>query len=122
MILFDELNDDNFILYAAKHYFNPTAIDTDDFFTDLNRFKYINRQLIKYYGTGRMSERLFLNHLIIVFNVFGIDPALKMLEYKVDKRYWSTVKTALIYLKYITNDQYVGIRLDHNLVAKLREI
>ena len=85
MKLFDELNDKNFLLYAAKHYYKPNTVDADEFYNDLKRFMYLKRQFNRYQKTGEISERLILNHLIVIFNVFDIKPSLKMLEFKIEK-------------------------------------
>lgn len=120
MKLFETLNEDVFTLFAARHYYNPTCIDADEFHEDLKRFKYVKRLLNRYLDSGRMSERLILNHLVVIFNVFGIDAGLKMLEYKLDDKHWSVVKPFLVYLRIIANDKYTGIAMDQNVVEILR--
>lgn len=122
MKLFEQLSDDNFLLYAAKHYYKPNVIDAEEFYEDLKRFKYIKRQLNRYLESGELSERLILNHLIVIFNVYGIDPALKMLEHKLDYGHWPVVKPFLLFLRYITNDQLTDVPLDKKIVDKLRKI
>lgn len=122
MKLFEELSDDNFLLYAAKHYYKPNVIDASEFYEDLNRFRYLKRLINRYEENGVLSDRLMMNHIIIIFNVFGIKPALRMLEYKVDKKHWNVVKPFLIYLKYIKNDEYTDISMDKVVVEKLRKI
>ena len=69
---FDELNEDNYILFAIKYYDNPQAVTKEDFFEDLNRFKYIKKLLRKYAKTGDLKVDLLVNHFIIVFNIFTI--------------------------------------------------
>jgi len=122
MLLFEQLTDENLLIYAAKHYTNPRCIDAEEFYEDLNRIKYIKRLLNKYEESGNISERLILNHLIVFFNVFGIEPALNMLEFKLDGKYWPVIKPFLIFLKYIRNDQYTDIKMDQNVVDVLRKI
>ena len=122
MLLFEQLTDENLLIYAAKHYTNPRCIDAEEFYEDLNRVKYIKRLLNKYEESGKISERLILNHLIVFFNVFGIEPALKMLEFKLNDKYWPAIKPFLIFLKYIRNDQYTDIAMDQNVVNVLRKI
>lgn len=117
-----ELTEDNLLLYAAKHYYNPQFSDIEEFYEDLKRFKYIKRLVNRYLENDELAERLILNHLIVVFNVFGIEPALHMLELKLDKRHWVVIKPFLIFLKYIKNDQYIGIPLDPTVVERLRKI
>lgn len=117
-----ELTEENLFIYAAKHYYNPKFIDAEEFYEDLKRFKYIKRLLNRYEETGKISERLILNHLITVFNVFGIQPALKILELKLNKQHWPMIKPFLIFLRYIRNDQYTNIPMDHYVIDVLRKI
>lgn len=116
------LTEKNLELYAAKHYYNPKYIDFDEFYDDLNRFKYVKRLLSRYDESGELSERLILNHIIVIFNSFGIEASLKILELKIDKRQWPTLKPFLIFLKYIRNDQYTNIIMDPYVVDCLRKI
>lgn len=122
MQLFDNLTDDNILLYAAKHYYKPNVIDADEFYDDLKRFMYLKRLFNRYNNTGELSERLILNHLIVIFNVFDIQPSLKMLEYHMDEKYWSALKPFLIFLRHIRNDQYTEIEMDKKVIERLREI
>lgn len=116
------LNEKNMLLYAAKHYYNPRFSDIEEFHEDLKRFKYIKRLVNRYLDDGDLAERLILNHIIVIFNVFGIEPALKMLEVRLDERHWPVIKPFLIFLKYITNEQYIGISMDEKVVEALRRI
>lgn len=122
MLIFKELTEKNLMLYAAKHYSNPKFSDIDDFNEDLKRFKYIKRLLNRYIETDELSERLVLNHLIVIFNMFGIEAALNILNLKLEKRHWPVMKPFLIFLNYITNDQYTGIAMDPIVVDTLRKI
>ena len=122
MLRFKELTEKNLLLYAAKHYSNPTFSDIEDFYEDLKRFKYIKRLLNRYLETDDLSERLILNHLIVIFNMFGIEAALNILELKLEEKHWPVVKPFLIFLKYIKNDEYTGITMDPTVVETLRKI
>ena len=122
MQLFDKLTDDNLLLYAARCYYNPTCIDPEEFYEDLNRFKYIKRLVNKYLETGNISERLILNHMITVFNAFDIKPTLRILEFKFDGRQWEVLKPFLVFLKHIKNDEYVEIKMDKHVIEQLRKI
>ena len=117
-----KLTKDNLSVYAAQNYYNPKCIDTEDFLEDLKRFKYIKRLLNRYRDSGVLSERLILNHLIIIFNVFDIEAGLNILELKLEVEYWPVIKPFLIFLKAIKNDEYTNIEMDKNVVEKLREI
>jgi len=122
MLIFNELTEDNLFLYAAKHYYNPQFSDIDEFHEDLKRFKYIKRLANRYLETGELAERLMLNHLIVVFNVFGVEAGLNILELKLEEKHWPIVKPFLIFLKHIKNDQYVNISMDQKVVEELRKI
>ena len=122
MLRFKELNDKNLFLYAAKHYRTNKLADADEFNEDLKRFKYIKRLLNRYLETDELPERLILNHLIVVFNVFGIEAALNILEFKLEDKHWPVMKPFLIFLNYIKNDQYTGITMDPTVVEALRKI
>lgn len=117
-----ELTEKNLLIYAAKYYYSPKCIDVEEFYEDLNRFKYLKRLLNKYLETGQLSERLILNHLIVISNSFGIEAALKILDLKLEDKHWPVLKPFLIFLKYITNDQYTGIPMDENVKEVLRKL
>ena len=122
MLVIDELTEDNLFLYAAKHYNNPQCSSTDEFYADLDRIKYIKRIINRYLETGELSDRLLLNHIIIFCNVFGIEIGVKMMAVKLDYKYWSVIKTILVFLKYIEPTDLIGIDMDRNVIKVLREI
>lgn len=94
---FDELNEENYILFAIKHYDNPQAVTQEDFFEDLSRFKYIKKLLRRYTKSGDLKISLLINHFIIVFNIFN-EAALPLLFFKIEKELWSSLKTFLVFL------------------------
>ena len=122
MMIFDELTEENLFLYAAKHYYNPKFSDIEEFYEDLKRFKYIKRLVNRYLEHDELGERLILNHLIVIFNSFGVEASLNMLELKLDDKHWPVIKPFLIFLKYIENNQYLGIAMDQEVVERLRKI
>ena len=122
MMRFNELTEDNLFLYAAKHYYKPQFSDIEEFYEDLKRFKYIKRLVNRYLDSGELGERLILNHLIVIFNSFGIEASLNMLDLKLDDKHWPVIKPFLIFLKYIENDQYIGISMDQTVIERLRKI
>jgi hypothetical protein len=119
-----ELNDVNFLNYAMRHYDNPECKSIDEFQEDLNRTKYIKRLFRKYTTTGELRERLLLNHIIIFYNVFGIEAATGILFYKLEEEFWSALKTFLVYLNYFPeNDiEKVKIPLDPFVIETLRKV
>ena len=98
--MFDDLNDDNFLLYAVKAYTSPHCI-MSEFEGDLKRTKYLKRLFRRYKLTKALKERLILNHIILLYNVFGAEPATRILFYRVDESDFDVLKTFLIYLNYM---------------------
>ena len=96
-MLFDHLNEDNFLLFAIKNYENPQAVTKEDFDKDLNHFKYIKRLLKRYKNTGVLKTHLLLNHFIVLYNIFG-EAATPMLFFKIEQELWSTMKTFIMFL------------------------
>ena len=122
MMIFDELTEENVMLYAAKVYYKPQFSDIEEFYEDLKRFKYVKRLANRYIEHGELAERLILNHLIVIFNSFGNEPSINILKLKLDDKHWPVIKPFLIYLKYITDDQVTGFPMDPLVVNRLREI
>lgn len=94
---FDELNEDNYIMFAIKHYENPHAVTQEDFYEDMKRFKWIKRLLKRYKITGILKSHLLTNHFITLYNVFG-EAATPLLFYKIDSDLWPVVKSFVVYL------------------------
>jgi len=123
MSLFDKLTNKNFQQFAIKHYDDPQCADIEDFQEDLRRFRYLKRLLHRYHENGEMRERLMLNHLICLFNVFGFDPCMRMLRFKIKEQgYWSSIKTMLLYLEYVEEGWEVDIPIDEALASRLRDL
>lgn len=123
-MIFNELTDDNFILFAIKNYQNPQGVTKDDFVKDLNHFKYIKRLLKKYNKTGVLKLHLLLNHFIILYNIFG-EAATPMLFFKVDRELWSSLKTFVVFLNRLPEYPvcYIHeIELDQTCLHLLNEI
>lgn len=125
----EKLDESNFLLYAAKYYDNPSCTTTDEFIEDLNRFKYIKRLLNRYELTGELKDRLIMNHLIILYNMFG-EATTKMLFYKL-KGQLKFIKPFLILIGRMPeivhglSDGVIrtsDIPMDENIVKILRKI
>lgn len=130
--MIDKLDEANFFLYAAKHYENPYCYDTLEFYDDLNRFKYLKRLLSRYEETGELRERLILNHIIVLYNIFGVEPTTRMLFLKLRGSY-HVLKPFLVLLNYMPDVvKRIGIEgkdiissdivMDEHVVEKLRQI
>ena len=96
-MIFNELTEDNFRLFAIKNYENPQAVTEADFDKDLNHFKYIKRLLKRYKNTGQLKTHLLLNHFIILYNIFG-EATTPMLFFKIEEDLWSSMKTFVMFL------------------------
>lgn len=116
------LNDKNFTLFAAKNYVNPRVLDVEEFNEDVMRFKYLVRLLNKYKNKGELQERLILNHLTIIHNVFSIEAANEMCFFKVKEPLWPALKTFLLFLNVIKEDDYSTIPIDPYVVKKLQSL
>jgi hypothetical protein len=122
MKLFDELTNRNFKLFAMHHYNNPECTDVEEFKEDLNRFRYLKRLLSRYEADGDLQERLILNHIIVIYNVFGIEAANRMIWFKLQREHWTYVKPFLVFLNYLPIDEKVYVPLDPYIVDKLRKL
>ena len=130
-MIFDDLNDENFSMYAMKEYNDIQCTDIEEFYDDLKKIKYIKRLFNIYKNTGQLKERLILNHLIVFYNVFPIHAGTRILFYKIEKAFWPMLKTFLIFLDRMpeTIDSIRGetirtsdIQLDEGIVTRLRSI
>ena len=122
MNIFEELNEENFTLFAIRHYDNPQCTSTEEFYEDIRRFRYLKRLLKRYVKTGELRERLILNHLIVLSNLFGVENSIKMLEFNIEPEFWSVLKTCLLYLNYIDEDWKQEIPLDYEATQRMRKI
>ena len=127
MKLNEPLNNNTYLMYAMKHYDNPQCIGMDEFQEDLNRIKYIKRLFRKYKNNDILRERLIINHIIIFYNVFGIESATRILFYKIEKELHDLLKTFLVYLNYLPETDIpevdlLSISLDQFVINKLREL
>ena len=96
-MIFNELNDDNYLIFAIKHYDNPQAVTYEDFLNDMKKFKYVKRLLKRYKKTGDLKSHLLINHFIVIYNVFQ-DATTPLLFYKIEKELWSPMKTFIMFL------------------------
>jgi len=119
---FDTIDEENFLLFCAAHYYSPRSGDVDDFYADIDRIKYIKRLVNKFLRTGNLSERLLLNHIIVVANSFTVAAALRIFEYKLNTKSMGVIKPFLVYLNYIRKDDYPHIVSNVESERKLKEI
>ena len=128
-MIFDDLNEKNFLLYAMKEYDNPQCVQVEEFYDDLKKVKYIKRLFNQYLNEGVLKERLLLNHIIVFYNVFPVRSATRILFLKIEEEFWPILKTFLVYLSYMSEiiDPINGrtilnddIQLDQGVVDRLR--
>lgn len=131
MLIYENLNNDNFFIYAAKHYDNPQCHTTEEFVEDLRRIKYIKKLVTRYVETGELKERLILNHLIVLSNVYKADVLVRILMLKMRNEF-QYVKPFLVLLNLLPERVYnIGkeqviltdlIPMDQKIVEVLRKI
>ena len=124
---FHELNDDNIVYFAMKNYTNPSCTGIEEFQEDFNRFKYVKRLFNRYQSTGTLRERLILNHIITIYNVFGIEPSTRIFFNRLDETQYSLIKTFLVYLNFFPEKNFDGIDivkipLDSKIIKILRSL
>jgi hypothetical protein len=127
----EKLSDDNFLIYCAKHYDNPQCHSTEEFIEDLKRIKYIKKLITRYIDSGELKDRLILNHLIILYNVFGAEHMARILYLKMRVQF-KYIKPFLILLGvlpekiYNIRDEAVintdSIQMDAVIVQALRKV
>jgi len=112
--MIQQLDDTNFMLYAAANYDNPHCYDTDEFYDDLKRFKYLKRLLNRYKETGELKERLILNHITVIYNVFGPSAATRLLFFKLEG-YYELLKPFLVFMNHMP-DLVIGIGINNKTI------
>ena len=127
---FDDLTDANFLMFAMKEYTNQQCTNIEEFYDDLKKIKYIKRLINRFLESGKLKEILILNHLIVFYNVFDNKAATRLLFFKIEDKYWSVLKTFLIYLsmmpeivKGIRGEDIISsdIQLNQEVIDKLRD-
>ena len=120
--MFEKITKDNWLLFAQQNYSNPTLETNVEFLEDIKRFKYLKRLFRKYKTTGDVKVRLIINHIIVLQNVFGADVAITLLLFKIDKEYWSVLKSVLNYLNLLYEHELIEIDEDIQIKELLKEL
>ena len=121
------LTEDNFLTFAMHHYDNSQCYTLEEFNDDLKRFLYLKKLFSRYHNECDLKENLILNHLIVIYNIFGHE-ATNMLFFKIDKEYWETLTTFLVFLERMPDElpQYgiklSEVKLDEYIIQTLRKI
>lgn len=116
-----ELTDDNFVLFAMKNYDNPYCKGINEFKDDLKKFSYLKRLFRKYKAGSGLKERLIINHIIVITNLFGVKASVDMLFFKIDKKNWPQLKSFLMFLNIMPADNLL-VQHDEAVLESLRKI
>ena len=120
--MYEKITNDNIIMFAIKHYDNPQCEGEREFYDDMKRFKYIKRLLRKHKDTGVLKERLLLNHIIVLNNLFGAEACVTLLLFKIQGEYWETLKSFLLFLNIIRNDELQNIKENKSVLELLEKL
>jgi hypothetical protein len=120
--MYENITTNNFVMYAIKHYDNPQCEGEKEFHDDMKRFKYIKRLFRKYQDTGILKERLLLNHIIVLNNLFGADASSTLLFFKIESEHWPTLKAFLEFLNIMPSNDMQNIISDELVETKLTEL
>ena len=110
------------MMFAIKHYDNPQCEGEKEFHDDMKRFKYIKRLLRKYKETGVLKERLLLNHIIILKNLFGPEACVTLLLFKIQQEHWETLKSFLLFLNILRREEISEIKENTEVLEILRKL
>ena len=109
-------------MYAIKHYHNPSCEGMSEFSDDMKRFKYVKRLFRKYKESGILKERLLLNHIIVLNNLFGAEASSTLLFFKTEQGHWPALKSFLEFLNIMPEQDLVNIKSDEKVRQKLMEL
>ena len=120
--MYEKITTENVMMFAIKHYDNPQCEGEKEFHDDMKRFKYIKRLLRKHKDSDILKERLLLNHIIILNNLFGPEACVTLLLFKIQLEYWGTLKSFLLYLNMIRDDELTEVESNEEVLNVLRKI
>jgi hypothetical protein len=120
--MYEKITPANWLMYAMHNYDNPQCEGEEEFDEDVKRFKYLKRLFKKYYETGTLKERLILNHIIVLQNVFGPEAAGVLLFFKIDKEYWPALKSFMEFLNIIPETEMAEVETDEQVWLQLKNI
>ncbi len=120
--MFEKITNENVIMFAIKHYDNPQCAGETEFQDDMKRFKYIKRLLRKYVDQGDLKERLILNHMIVINNLFGSDAASTLLIFKIEPEFWSVLRTFMNFLGMLPQGELKEVKEDLKVKEALEKL
>ena len=120
--MYENITTENVMMFAIKHYDNPQCEGEKEFHDDMKRFKYIKRLLRKHKESGILKERLLLNHIIVLNNLFGPEACVTLILFKIQREYWETLKSFLLYLNLLRDDELIEIIANQEVLEVLRKL
>ena len=120
--MYKKITSENVTMFAIRNYNNPHCEGEKEFYDDMKRFKYIKRLLRKYRDTNILKERLLLNHIIILHNLFGAEACVTLLLFKIQREYWGTLKSFLLFLNIIRPDELKEVQVDKGVLGVLEKL
>ena len=120
--MYEKLTNENILMFAIRHYDNPQCEGEYEFHDDMKRFKFIKRLLRKYDETGELKERLILNHITVIYNVFGADAGSTLLLFKIEKEFWGVLKTFMKFLNMISDHELKEVEEDLKVKKVLEKL
>jgi hypothetical protein len=119
--MYEKITVANWVMFAMRNYDNPQCEGEEEFYEDIKRFKYLKRLFKKYYESGNLKERLILNHMIILSNVFGVQAASTLLIFKLEQEYWPAMKSFMIFLNMLPENELQEIQMDDYVWSTLKK-
>ena len=120
--MYENITSDNVMMFAIKHYDNPQCEGEKEFHDDMKRFKYVKRLLRKYKDYNILKERLLLNHIIVLNNLFGPEACVTLLLFKIQREHWETLKSFLLFLNIIRDDELQDIKENKSVLELLEKL
>ena len=117
--MYEKITVANWVMFAMRNYDNPQCEGEEEFYEDIKRFKYLKRLFKKYYESGNLKERLILNHMIILSNVFGVQAASTLLIFKLEQEYWPAMKSFMTFLNMLPETELQEIKMDDYVWSNL---
>ena len=119
--MYEKITIANWVMFEMLNYDNPQCDGEEEFYEYIKRFKYLKRLFKKYYESGNLKERLILNHMIILSNVFGVQAASTLLIFKLEQEYWPAMKSFMIFLNMLPENELQEIQMDDHVWSTLKK-
>ena len=120
--MYEKITPANWLMYAMHNYDNPQCEGEEEFNEDVKRFKYLKRLFRKWKTTGELKTRLIINHIVVLHNVFGVEACCTLLLFKIEREFWVILKTFLLYLNYIKDEEVKSVKINKTILKGLQEL